>query len=172
MTMSRTTGRVVVVMASLGLLQLISSATVWSWPQPKLFLLYVGMALLCSLLQLRISGADSPPLSANVPVILLSILQLSLPEAVIVGASGALAQGFLNRKTRSLGVHFVLGIGVAASAIATADFIYRSLTPNSVQSPALRLLAASLALFFANTFPVALASRGHKQPRLGNYWKE
>jgi len=170
--MSRTTGRVVVVMASLGLLQLISSATVWSWPQPKLFLLYVGMALLCSLLQLRISGADSPPLSANVPVILLSILQLSLPEAVIVGACGALAQGFLNRKTRSLGVHFVLGIGVAASAIATADFIYRSLTPNSVQSPALRLLAASLALFFANTFPVALASRGHKQPRLGNYWKE
>jgi diguanylate cyclase (GGDEF)-like protein/putative nucleotidyltransferase with HDIG domain len=170
--MSRTTGSVAVVMASLGLLQIVSSATVWSWPQPKLFLLYVCMALLCSLLQLRISGASSPPLSANVPVILLSILQLSLPEAVIVGASAALAQGFLNRQTRSLRLHFVLGIGVAASAIATADFIYRSLIPNSVQSPALRLLAASLALFFANTFPVALASRGQKQPRLGQYWKE
>jgi diguanylate cyclase (GGDEF)-like protein/putative nucleotidyltransferase with HDIG domain len=144
----------------------------WSWPQPKLFLLYVCMALLCSLLQLRISGADSPPLSANVPVILLSILQLSLPEAVIVGASAALAQGFLNRQTRSLRLHFVLGIGVAASAIATADFIYRSLIPSSVQSPTLRLFAASMALFFANTFPVALASRGHNQLRLGQYWKE
>ncbi len=170
--MSRTTGSVAVVMASLGLLQLISSATVWSWPRPELFLLYVGMALVCSLLQLRISGASSPPLSANVPVILLSILQLNLPEAVIVGACGAVAQGFLNRKTRSLRLHFVLGIGVAASAIATADFIYRSLTPNSVQSPSLRLLAASLALFFANTFPVALASRGDKRLRLGIYWKE
>jgi diguanylate cyclase (GGDEF)-like protein/putative nucleotidyltransferase with HDIG domain len=156
----------------LGLLQLISSATVWSWPQPKLFLLYVCMAVPCSLLQLRIWGANSPPLSANVPVILLSILQLSLPEAVIVGASAALAQGFLNRQTRSLRSHFVLGIGVVASAIATADFIYRSLIPNSVQNPTLRLLAASLALFFANTFPVALASRGHKQSGLGHYWKE
>jgi len=75
---SRTTRTVAVVMASLGLLQLISSVTVWSWPQPKLFLLYVCMALVCSFLQLRISGALSPPLSANVPVILLSILQLSL----------------------------------------------------------------------------------------------
>jgi diguanylate cyclase (GGDEF)-like protein/putative nucleotidyltransferase with HDIG domain len=159
-------------MASLGLLQLISSVTVWSWPQPKLFLLYICMAVLCSLLQLRISGALSPPLSANVPVILLSILQLSLPEAVIVGASAALVQGFLNRRTRSLRLHFVLGIGVAASAIATADFIYRSLIPNSVQSPTLRLLAASLTLFFANTFPVALVSRGHQQPSLGQYWKE
>jgi diguanylate cyclase (GGDEF)-like protein/putative nucleotidyltransferase with HDIG domain len=159
-------------MASLGLLQLISSVTVWSWPQPKLFLLYICMALVCSFLQLRISGALSPPLSANVPVILLSILQLSLPEAVIVGASAALVQGFLNRRTRSLRLHFVLGIGVAASAIATADFIYRSLIPNSVQSPTLRLLAASLTLFFANTFPVALASRGHQQARLGPYWKE
>jgi diguanylate cyclase (GGDEF)-like protein/putative nucleotidyltransferase with HDIG domain len=170
--MSRTTRGVAVVMAFLGLLQLLSSATVWSWPQPKLFLLYVCMAVLCSLLQLRISGANSPPLSANVPVILLSILQLSLPEAVIVGASAALASGFLNRKTRSLRLHFVLGICVAASAIATADFIYQSLIPSSVQSPTLRLLAASLALFFANTFPVALASHGDKKSRLGQYWKE
>jgi putative nucleotidyltransferase with HDIG domain/diguanylate cyclase (GGDEF)-like protein len=170
--MSRATGSIAVVMASLGLLQLISSATVWSWPQPKLFLLYVCMALLCSLLQVRITGAHSPPLSANVPVILLSILQLSLREAVIVGVSAAIAQGLMNRQTRSLGWHFILGIGVAASAIASADFIYRALIPNSVQNPTLRLLAASLALFFANTFPVALASRGQQQPRLGQYWKE
>jgi len=159
-------------MASLGLLQLISSVTVWSWPQPKLFLLYVCMAALCSWLQLRISGANSPPLSANVPVILLSILQLSLSEAVIVGATGALAQGLLNRQTRSRLGHLILGVCVAASAIATANFIYRSLIPNAAQNPTFRLLAASLALFFANTFPVALASRGSDQLRLGQRWKE
>jgi diguanylate cyclase (GGDEF)-like protein/putative nucleotidyltransferase with HDIG domain len=170
--MSRITGSVAVVMASLGLLELISSATAWSWPQPKLFLLYVFVALLCSLFQVRISGANSPPLSANVPVILLSILQLSLPEAVIVGAGAALVQGLSNRQMRSLRWHFVLGIGVAASAIATADFIYRSLIPDSVRSPSVRLLAASLALYFANTFPVALAGRSYKPQRLGQYWKE
>src|SRR5271170_390152 len=152
MAVSRTTRSVAVVMASLGLLQLISSLTVWSWPQPKLFLLYISMAVFCSLLQLKISNDYIPPISANVPVILLSILQLSLSEAVVVGASAALVQGFLNRQTRSLRLHFVLGVGVAASAIATADFIYRSSIPNSVQSPTLRLLAASLTLFFANTF--------------------
>jgi diguanylate cyclase (GGDEF)-like protein/putative nucleotidyltransferase with HDIG domain len=169
--MSRKAKSVAVVMGALGLLQLISSVMVWSWPQPKLFLLYVSMAAACSWLQPRISGAASLPLSANVPVILLSILQLSLPEAVIVGASGALAQGLLNRQTRSRWFNLLLGVCVAASAIATANFIYRSLIPNSAQNPTLRLLAASLALFFANTFPVALAS-GHEQRSLGQYWKE
>jgi len=163
---------VAVVMASLGLLQLISSATVWSWPQPTLFLLYISMALACSAIQLRISGANSPPLSANVPVILLAILQLSLPEAVIVGTSAALAQGLLNRQTRARGFSLLLGVCVAASAIATADFVYRSLIPISVQSPAFRLLGASLALFFSNTFPVAVASRENRQQRLGQFWKE
>src|SRR5271170_3416213 len=172
MTMSWRMRSIAIVMASLGLLQLISSVTVWSWPQPKLFLLYVCMAALCSWLQLRISGANSPPLSANVPVILLSILQLSLSEAVIVGATGALAQGLLNRQTRSRLGHLILGVCVAASAIATANFIYRSLIPNAAQNPTFRLLAASLALFFANTFPVALASRGSDQLRLGQRWKE
>ena len=171
MDMSRKAKSVAVVMGSLGLLQLISSAMVWSWPQPKLFLLYVCMAAACSWLQPRISGAGSPPLSANVPVILLSILQLGLPEAVIVGASGALAQGLLNRRTRSHWFNLLVGVCVAASAIATADFIYRSLIPNSAPNATLRLLVASLALFFANTFPVALAS-GHEHGRLGKYWKE
>jgi diguanylate cyclase (GGDEF)-like protein/putative nucleotidyltransferase with HDIG domain len=104
-------------------------------------------------------------------VILLSILQLSLPEAVIVGATGALAQGLLNRQTRAHRFNLLLGICVAASAIATADFIYRALIPNSAQNATLRLLVASLTLFFANTFPVALA-RGHEHGRLGKYWKE
>jgi putative nucleotidyltransferase with HDIG domain len=160
-------------MASLGLVQLISSATVWSWPQPKVFLLYVCMAILCSSLQVRISGASNPALSANVPVILLSILQLSLPEAVIVGASAALAQSLLNRQARSKPLQLALGTCIVASVIATADFVYGSLIPNSVRSPTLRLLTASLALFFANTFPVALASREHnKNQRIGQAWKE
>ena len=170
--MTRITRSVAAVMASFGVIQLISSVTVWSWPQPKLFLLYGCAAMLCSAFQLRISGANSPALSANIPVVLLSILQLSMPEAVIVGAGAACVQGMINRQTRSMRLHFVLGVGVAACAIATADFVYRSLIPSSVQSPSLRLLAASLALYFSNTFPVALVSRGDKQPRLGQFWKE
>src|ERR1700677_4060469 len=70
---------IAVVMASLGIVQLISSVAVWHWPQPKLFLLYLCMAALASAFQVRISGAAKPPLSANVPVILLGILQLGFP---------------------------------------------------------------------------------------------
>jgi diguanylate cyclase (GGDEF)-like protein/putative nucleotidyltransferase with HDIG domain len=164
---------IAVVMASLGLLQLISSAAVWSWPQPTLFALYVCMAILCSSLQVKmIAGAASAPLSANVPVILLSILQLNLPEAVIVGASAALAQGLLNKQTRSKPLQLILGTCVVASVIATADFVYLSLLPNSVRNSTVRLLAAALALFFANTFPIALANRETQQKRLGQVWKE
>ena len=163
---------IAIVMAFLGLLQLISSTTAWAWPNPKLFFIYVCMAIMCSALQLRFSGASGPPLSANVPVILLSILQLGMPEAALVGAAGALAQGLLNQKTRSKWVNLSLGVCVAATAIAMADFVYRTLIPNTIQSSTLRLMAASMALFFANTFPVAMASRGTQQSRLGQYWKE
>lgn len=169
--MSRRTGTVALLMACLGLLQLLASAAIWSWPHPKLLMLYASAAVICSFLQLKLHGAG-PRLSANLPIILLSILQLSSPEAVLVGASAALAQGLANRQTRIRPWHLVLGVCVAASAIATANFLYRSLVPNAVQSSTLRLIAASLALFFANTFPVALASREQRQRSLGQYWKE
>jgi diguanylate cyclase (GGDEF)-like protein/putative nucleotidyltransferase with HDIG domain len=159
-------------MAFLGLLQLVSSTTAWAWPQPKLFFIYVCMAIMCSALQLRFHGSGAPPLSANVPVILLSILQLGMPEAAIVGAAGALAQGLLHHRTRSHWLHLALGVGVAATAIATADLVFRSLIPNSIQSSTLRLLAASLVLFFVNTFPVAMATWSTDQQRLGKFWKE
>ena len=170
--MSRLRGKIAFVLAALGLVQLAFSAAAWSWPEPKLFLAYLVLGILCSLLQLRVSGANSAPLSPNVPIILLSMLQLSRAEAVIVGSAAALAKGLLNRRTRSRGWHLLLGIGVAATAIATADFIHQSLIPSPVHSPALHLLVAALALFFANTFPVALVSRTGQQVRLGQYWKE
>jgi diguanylate cyclase (GGDEF)-like protein/putative nucleotidyltransferase with HDIG domain len=163
---------IAMIMGSLGLLEFLSSLTAWSWPHPKAFLLYCCMAILCSCLQVRIPGAAKLPLSANVPVILLSILQLSLPEAVIVGASATLTQGLLNRKTRTRPLQLLLGTCIVASVIATAGFVYGSLLPNAIQSPTLRLVSASLALFFANTFPAALVSRNNKQQRLGQVWKD
>ena len=172
MGMSWKVRSIAIVMAFLGLLQLVSSTTAWSWPQPKLFFVYACMAIMCSALQLRFSGSGAPPLSANVPVILLSILQLGMPEAAIVGAAGALAQGLLNEKTRWQWLHLAVSVGVTATAIATADFVFRSLIPNSIQSPTLRLLAASLALFFVNTFPLAMATWRTDQQRLGKFWKE
>jgi diguanylate cyclase (GGDEF)-like protein/putative nucleotidyltransferase with HDIG domain len=159
-------------MASLGALQILSSVTAWSWPHPKLFFFYTFIAMLCSWVPLRISSPNSPSLSGNVPVILLSILNLSLSEAVLVGAGGALAQGWTDPRIRSRPGHLLLGVCVAASALATADFVYRSLIPDAVQSPTVRLLVASLALFFVNTFPLALAGNGHHQARLARNWKE
>jgi putative nucleotidyltransferase with HDIG domain len=159
-------------MAALGILQLVLSVGAGRWSHPRLLLLYIGLALVSSLLQLKAAGSDGPPLSANVPVVLLSILQLGMQEAVLVGAAGALGQGLRNKQTRAKPWRLMLGVCMAASAFAIADFVYRSLIPNSIQNPSVRLFAASLALFFANTFPVSLASRGEHQPTLGQYWKE
>ncbi len=159
-------------MAALGILQLVLSLGAGRWQHPGLLLLYMGIALVSSVLQLRAAGSDGPPLSANVPVVLLSILQLGMSEAVLVGAAGALGQGLRNKQTRAKPLQLMLAVCMAASAFAIADFVYRSLIPNSIQSPSVRLFAASLALFFANTFPVSLASHAEHQPTLGQYWKE
>ena len=122
-------------MAALGVLQLVFSIGAGRWHHPGLLLLYVGLALVSSLVQLKTAASDAPPLSANVPVILLSILQLDMSEAVLVGAAGALGQGLKNRETRSKPLRLLLGVCMAASALAIADFLYRSLIPNDQKPP-------------------------------------
>jgi len=90
---------------------------------------------------------------------------------VIVGASAALVQGFLNRRTRSLRLHFLLGIGVAASAIARRFYLPVTNSKFSAEPYASPTCGFPDAIL-CDTFPVALASRGHQQARLGQYWKE
>src|ERR1700736_1720147 len=161
----------VFITSALGVACLASAVANWYWPEPKLFLLYLSLAVICSFVQIR-GASGGMSFSANLPVILISILRLSVPEALVVGCVAAIAQGFWNKSTRRRLSQVALSACIMAAVIATANFAYQSIIPQTVRSATVRLFAASIALFVANTFPAAIAMRLNKGKRLGQIWKE
>jgi diguanylate cyclase (GGDEF)-like protein/putative nucleotidyltransferase with HDIG domain len=159
------------IITALGAIQLISSIATWHWSHPKLFLLYLSVSAICSYLQVRTSYA-ALAISVNLPIILLSIVQLNLAEAVGVGCVAALAQSVWNPKERLRAPQILLSASILAAVITTANFAYQSLVPNWLHSDALRFLVASMALFFANTFPAAIGARLNQTERLGRVWRD
>ena len=89
-----------------------------------------------------------------------------------VGCAAALAQNFWDPSSRLRPKQILLSATTLATVIATANFAYQSLLPNSLRNDALRLFVASVALFVANTFPAAIAARLNQSERLGQVWKE
>jgi diguanylate cyclase (GGDEF)-like protein/putative nucleotidyltransferase with HDIG domain len=159
------------IITALGAIQLLSSITTWHWSHPKLFLLYLGVAAICSYFQVRVSQT-ALAISVNLPIVLLSIVQLNLAEAVGVGCVAALAQNLWNPKERLSARQILFSASTLAAVITTANFAYQSLVPNWWHSDALRFLVASMALFFANTFPAAIGTRLDQTERLGRVWRD
>lgn len=159
------------IVTALGAVQILSAAGNWHSSDPKLFLIYLVAAVICSAFQVR--GA-SPTLSISVslPVILLSIVQLNLVEAVAVGSVAALAQNLWSSSGRLRVSQIVIGACTLATVIATANLVYQALLPKWTHSDAMRFSVASVALFVANTFPAAIVARMHQTERLGRIWKE
>ncbi len=161
----------VLIAATLGAVQLISTVLNWHITDPKVFVTYLGLAVICSCLQIRYLGAGTA-FSLNLLFILLSMVQLSRPEALAVGCAGMLAQCLWDPQTRSRYLQIALRVTMLAAAIATADFTCHSLIPRSMRNETLLLMFASAALFFANTFPAAIALRLNEERRIGQIWRE
>jgi len=162
----------ITITAALGVIRLASDAISWRWSEPKLFLLYIAVAVVCSYFQVK-SANSGMAFSVNIPVIIISIVRLNLTEAILVGCVAVLSQTLWDRHSRSRKWQMALNASILSTVIATASFAYESLTPHLVQSMALRLLVASMALFFANTFASAIATRlNDGEHRVGQLWKE
>jgi hypothetical protein len=158
----------VLVLAGLGLLCLATLGFRWHVSEPQRFFVYLSLAVLCSFVQVKRPGLGTT-FSVSLPFVLISIVQLSLGEAVVVGCCAGLVQSLW---ARSKLVDTVLTVGLLATVIATADFVDQSLLPQSLQNSTVRLFVAASALFVANTFPAAIAARLSEKKRLSRLWKE
>jgi len=157
--------------AAFGLAQLAVSAANLRLTDPKRFAIYLTMAILASAFQARPAGLGIA-FSLNLPFILLSMVELSLPETLMIGCAAVLTQCVLDPETRRRPSQVVLLVVVLATIVATSDFAYHSILPSTLQSANVRLLLASGAFFVANTLPAAIALRFSKKDRLGKIWKE
>jgi diguanylate cyclase (GGDEF)-like protein/putative nucleotidyltransferase with HDIG domain len=142
--------------AALGLWALVHA--LWHWQSADLprFTCYLLVAVLASRLKIQLPGIDGT-MSVNFLFILLSILELSLPETLIIGCTATLAQCVLGTSQKRVPIKIVFNVlSMMANVIAVSYYAYHALQKFLGAGTLLLLVATALIFFVANTVPVAV----------------
>ena len=142
--------------AALGLWALVHA--LWHWQSADLprFTCYLLVAVLASRLKIQLPGIDGT-MSVNFLFILLSILELSLPETLIIGCTATLAQCVLGTSQKRVPIKIVFNVlSMMANAIAVSYYAYHALQKFVGAGTLLLLVATALIFFVSNTVPVAV----------------
>ena len=144
------------VTAALGMSALAYS--LWHWQSVDLtrFFCYLLVAVLASSLKIQLPGIDGT-MSVNFLFILLSVLELNLPETLALGCTATLAQCLFGTRQKLVPVKIVFNVfSMMANAIVLSYFAYHDLQ-KVLGAGTLPLLVISALIFFvANTVPVAV----------------
>src|SRR5664279_1098157 len=103
--------------------------SVWHYQSTDLprFACYLLVAVLASSLKIQLPGIDGT-MSVNFLFILLGILELSLPETLLLGCTATLAQCLFGTRQKLVPVKIVFNVfSMMANAIAVSYFAYHGL---------------------------------------------
>ena len=130
---------------------------IWHWHSADLprFFCYLLIAALASRLKIQLPGIDGT-MSVNFLFILLGILELSLPETLVIGCTATLVQSvWSDRKADPVKIVFNI-FSMMATAIAISYLSFHSLGLILGESTPLLLVCTALIFFVANTVPVTI----------------
>jgi diguanylate cyclase (GGDEF)-like protein/putative nucleotidyltransferase with HDIG domain len=136
------------------------------------FFCYLLIAALASTMKVRLPGMEST-MSVNFLFILLSVLELSLPEALIIGCTSALVQSYWKTKRRPELIKVVFNVfGLTANGIWVTYLAYHWSAGFLKHSLPLMLLVAGLTYFLTNHVPLALVIALAERQPLRGLWSE
>jgi diguanylate cyclase (GGDEF)-like protein/putative nucleotidyltransferase with HDIG domain len=124
-----------------------------SWPTPGRFLCYLLVACLASRLKVVLPGINGT-MSSNLVVLLVSLVELSLPETLMVGCMAALVQTWWQKKQVNW-LHFAFN---AADIVIAVELCYLFFHRSELwlgSHLALQLMTTGILYFLANTVPIA-----------------
>src|ERR1700692_2963073 len=130
----------------------------WYWQSADLtrFVCYLLVAVLASSLKIQLPGIDGT-MSVNFLFILLSVLELSLPETLVLGCTATLAQCRFGTQQKRVPIKIVFNVlSMMANAIAVSYYAYHALQKIAGEGTLLLLVITALIFFVANTVPVAI----------------
>ena len=142
--------------AALGLSALVYA--LWHWQSVDLtrFACYLLVAVLASNLKFQLPGFDGT-MSVNFLLILLSVLELNLPETLVIGCSATLVQCLAGSRQKIAPIKIAFNVfGMMANAIVLSYFAYHDLQRMLGAGTLPLLIVTSLIFFVANTVPVAV----------------
>ncbi len=142
--------------AALGVWALVHA--LWHWQTVDLtrFVCYLLIAVLASGLKIQLPGIDGN-MSVNFLFILLGVLELNLPETLVLGCAATLAQCLLGTQQKPVPIKVAFNVfSMMANAIAISHFAYHGLQGALGVGTLPLLVVTALIFFVANTVPVAV----------------
>jgi len=127
----------------------------WQSGDPLKFVCYVLAALLASSLKVSLPGIEGT-LSVNFLFTLLGVLELSLPETLLIGLSSTLGQFYWKPARRLKAIQLVFNVAQVTVSSTVAYGAYQLVTIRVLHGPGpLALLVASVTQFACNTAAMA-----------------
>ncbi len=154
--MSTRTKLFVGITVSLGIAVL--GSALWHWQSADLarFACYLAVAVLASSLKVQLPGIDGT-MSVNFLFILLGVMELSLPETLLIGCTATLVQSVWHARNRLDPVKVLFNVfGMMANASALCYVSYHMLDARVGSNKPILLMLAALVFFLANTLPISV----------------
>src|SRR6266705_3041692 len=146
----------IVVTAAAGALVLGRALWHWQSADPMRFVCYLAVAVLASGLKVQLPGIDGT-MSVNFLFILLGVLELSLPETLVIGCTATLVQSVWHARKRLDPVKVLFNVaGMMANASFLTYYTYHGLLGRFGSNKPILLMVAALVFFFANTLPISI----------------
>jgi len=162
------TASIVVIGAAVTITQL----TQWQSPDLLRFYSYLLLSVCASRLKVPLPGI-SGALSVLFIFIIFGIVELTLPEALVIGCTATLVQGLWNNRERPKWNQVVFNLGSMAITVAASGAVYHSeALQHGNLEPALKLFVMATVFFGMNTFPVAGAIALTERKSLLQIWRE
>src|SRR5271163_605832 len=124
----------------------------WQWSDPLRFASFVAASALGSVLKVRLPGLTGTT-SVSSLFVLISLVNLSLPEALVIAVVCMMVQCTWNPQKRPRPVQVVFSVCVLSVAVYVTAFIFTFTRSRFPELVALGLL--SFTYFCLNTFPIA-----------------
>jgi diguanylate cyclase (GGDEF)-like protein/putative nucleotidyltransferase with HDIG domain len=143
------------VTAAIGLSVFAYALAHWQNTGLERFACYLIIAVLSSGLKIQLPGIDGT-MSVNFLFILIGVLELSLPETLIVGCTATLVQCLWQARQKIVPAKVVFNVFMMANAVALSYFTYHRLTKVLGENTPVLLVVTALLFFLANTLPVSV----------------
>jgi diguanylate cyclase (GGDEF)-like protein/putative nucleotidyltransferase with HDIG domain len=140
---------------AMGLAVLAETAIFWRSPDLIKFGAFLAVSLFSAGARIRVPGV-SAPLSLSYLFVLLSLVELSASETILLACCVALMQCYWHPPAHPRAASASLQVAMMTIAVGVAERVYNSPWFEAVNiDPAVRLAVATLALFLINTAPLA-----------------
>ena len=144
----------------------------WQTGDRVRFACYLIAALLASPLKVGLPGIEAT-LSVNFLFTLLGILELSLPETLVIAVASTLAQFYWRPAGRLTAVQLVFNLSQVTVSSALAFCTYRVVADQFLHAPGpLALLAAAIVHFLGNTTALSVIIGLTEQKSIIKIWED